>query len=540
MPHGVSGFPSYRLSSLPLPFPFGGECMFQRLLRSRFLAGGGFVTSAPDGKRSFGLRPFVPLVVVFAALASLTLIGAVLERAVSGVRREVTQLTEPGRSIVQEIQILLAMESAGFRGYLLTQDTAFLASHRTARAGRKAAVRDLSRLVRESDPGLRDLAARLASQLEPTDALLDSVNGGTLSRAQFLQRLPVQQQRLETITATTRLLGERLSRIAADRVASAQRTHRMALVAGAPIMALAVIAVILVGELSVGYRALAAREHEARAAADAARVQADERRMEVERMSESRSRLLRGFTHDVKNPLGAALGMLTLVDEGLITPQDGVARAKRSVSSGIRLIEDLLRLERGESGDMMVTRAPLDLCAVALESADEWRPSAEAKGLRMTVNLPDELPALVSDAGKIRQVLGNLVSNAIKYTHAGSVTIRVAARDAAGPSNGRRWAVVEVRDTGPGIAAEQQELLFQEYRRLSTSAGTSGHGLGLAISQRIAAALGGHIAVESAVGIGSAFILFLPGETDAAAPSLPSLPATFDEATAAAPEMSVI
>ena len=485
--------------------------MFQRLLRSEFLTGAAFTGSSRGGGQhgSFGLRPFVPLVVVLAALLSLTIIGAVLERQVSAVRREVTRLTDPGRSLVREIQIQIARESAGLRGYLLTNNATFLTSHHTARAARKTAVRSLGRLAGASGPPLRDLAVRLASQLESVDAVLDSLHGGLIARADYLSRLPGQQQRFEGITETTGLLGETLTGMAAARVARAQRTHRAALIAGAPIMALAVVAVILVGELSVGYRSLAAREHAARREADAARVQADERRMEVERMADSRSRLVRGFTHDVKNPLGAALGVLTLVDEGLIAPGDGVARAKRAVSSAVRLIDDLLRLERDKSGDLVVTRAPVDLCGLALESAEEWRAPAESRGLTLSVELPAEFPVLESDAGRIRHILGNIVSNAVRYTRAGSVTIRVAVRDAA-TANGRRWAVVEVRDTGPGIPADQQQQLFQEFRRLDTSAGTSGHGLGLAISQRVAIALGGHITVESQVGVGSSFSLFLP------------------------------
>ena len=127
----------------------------------------------------------------------------------------------------------------------------------------------------------------------------------------------------------------------------------------------------------------------------------------------------------------------------------------------------------------------------------------------MGLDLPDTVPPVVSDPARVRQVLANLLSNAIKYTPAGGrVTVRARTRTDGAPAPGE-WIAAEVVDTGRGIPPEQQRQLFQEFTRFD-SASAEGAGIGLAISQRIAEALGGRITVESQVGAGSTFTLWLP------------------------------
>lgn len=241
---------------------------------------------------------------------------------------------------------------------------------------------------------------------------------------------------------------------------------------------------------------------------------AERSRDELVRLIESRSRLMRGFSHDVKNPLGTADGLLQLLGDGIVNhlteeQRDHVARARRALRDALKLIQDLLDLARAEAGEITVERRPVDVRALAREAADEYRARAEAKGLTMTVELPEELPPVQSDAARVRQVLGNLVSNAVKYTQEGGVTIRVALRVSPTPRPGR-WVAVEVSDTGPGIPDEERHKLFQEFQRIGRTAETSGAGIGLAISQRLAHALGGEITVETAPGKGSTFTLWLP------------------------------
>jgi signal transduction histidine kinase len=252
--------------------------------------------------------------------------------------------------------------------------------------------------------------------------------------------------------------------------------------------------------------------------------EAERRGDELARVMESRARLVRGFSHDVKNPLGAADGYLQLLEEGIPVAlsekqNESVGRARRSIASALKLIEDLTELARAEAGKIVVQREPVDVCRIARDMVEEHRARARAEGLALTVDVPDSLPAIESDASRVRQILGNLLSNAIKYATKGDITVHVAPREHDGAPRRGRWLALDVIDTGPGIDPDQQKYLFQEFRRLGTAGATSGAGIGLAISHRLAHALGGDLTVVSAVGRGSTFTLWLPAGPVAAAPA---------------------
>jgi PAS domain S-box-containing protein len=241
----------------------------------------------------------------------------------------------------------------------------------------------------------------------------------------------------------------------------------------------------------------------------------ERKREELQRVTESRARLMRGFSHDVKNPLGAADGYLSLLEDGLNgelseKQLESVGRVRRLLRSALGLIEDLLELARAEAGQLQLELAPTDVREATREMTEEYRAQASQAGLELHLELPDELSIIESDPARIRQAVSNLVSNAIKYTPAGG-HVRVCVQEDTGASDGERhgWIRVVVQDTGPGIAQEQQALLFQEFTRLDPG-DRNGAGIGLAISQKITRALGGSISVESRQGEGSTFTLSLP------------------------------
>jgi signal transduction histidine kinase len=237
-------------------------------------------------------------------------------------------------------------------------------------------------------------------------------------------------------------------------------------------------------------------------------------RRELERVVESRARLIRGFSHDVKNPLGAADGFLSLLEDGILGGLDerqleSIGRVRRSLHTALELINDLVEIARAEAGQLEVRDEEVDLRDVAREMTEEYRAQAEAKGLQLRCECPTEFPPTRSDTARIRQILGNLVSNAVKYTEEGDVSVGVGLRSGAGTPGPGEWAVVEVSDTGPGIPQDKQHLLFREFSRLEPGA-TQGAGLGLAISHSIAQALGGSISVQSGPRGGSTFTLWIP------------------------------
>jgi PAS domain S-box-containing protein len=243
-----------------------------------------------------------------------------------------------------------------------------------------------------------------------------------------------------------------------------------------------------------------------------ARAEAEREREELEQVTRSRERLMRGFSHDLKNPLGAADGHAQLLEAGYAgdvseEQRDSIVQIRRSIRSALGLIEDLLQLAKTESGQIEVQRKPVDLREAVRDVADSFRAQCEAKGLAMRVELPEEFPTIETDAARVKQVLGNLVSNAIKYTPAGEIGITMGFGD--NPASSAHCIAVNVSDTGPGIPEEKRHLVFQEFVRLQPEM-TAGAGIGLTISRRVARALGGDITFRSKAGHGTTFTLWLP------------------------------
>ncbi len=257
--------------------------------------------------------------------------------------------------------------------------------------------------------------------------------------------------------------------------------------------------------------------------------ESERRRTELVRVMESRSKLMRGFSHDVKNPLGAADGHLQLLEGGTLGPLQAhqmrsVHRARAAVADALRLIDDLLDLARAETGDIRIERQPMDLAAVVRQLTEEYRVQAEGRGLTLAVRLQGAARVIRSDPGRIRQVLSNLLSNAVKYTRDGGITVvvdRECNETDSPPAEGAPWVAVHVRDTGPGISEDHQERMFEEFQRLDSAPLQKGAGIGLAISRRLAAALGGRLTVQSRPGEGATFTLWLPGGENATEPRGP-------------------
>jgi signal transduction histidine kinase len=237
-------------------------------------------------------------------------------------------------------------------------------------------------------------------------------------------------------------------------------------------------------------------------------------RLKLERLMRSRQRLMRGFSHDVKNPLGAADGYAEMLSAGIygeVTAEqrEKIQRIRRSIRSALDLIDDLHELARAETGNVALRRQVVDLGDLARTSGDEYRGAAKASGLSLTVDVAEDLPTIETDGARVRQIVGNLLSNAIKYTKTGSVVLRVRHYPAEIVGGARGSVHFDVIDTGLGIPSDKREMIFEEFSRLGVH-DRAGAGLGLAISKRLAEALGGSITVESQLGTGSTFTFRLP------------------------------
>lgn len=234
------------------------------------------------------------------------------------------------------------------------------------------------------------------------------------------------------------------------------------------------------------------------------------------RVLASHEQLVRGFTHDVKNPLGAADGHLALMLEGIHGPltaaqTESITRARQLIRVALDLVGQLLDIERAQTGNIELHRSSFDLGAVLRNLLHEYQPVAAARRMQLSLALPpDESLVVYSDPTRVRQIVGNLVSNALKYTQEGGrCEVRASPLAACDAPPSGPWIAIVVTDNGPGIPPEKQHLLFREFTRFSPGS-ADGSGIGLAISQQLARALEARLTFESTVGVGSTFTLWLP------------------------------
>jgi signal transduction histidine kinase len=235
---------------------------------------------------------------------------------------------------------------------------------------------------------------------------------------------------------------------------------------------------------------------------------------------EARIRNMRGFSHDVRNVLNAADGYAQLLQsdvKGALTERqaESLRRMRGLFRSALGLVTDLLDAERAENGELEINRVPTEIRALITECVADHQARAQLEGLGLHAR-PRRGPLWTStDPARARQILDNLVSNALKYTDAGVVTLRAELR-ARRSNDRRRWVAISVSDTGRGIPEGSREAIFREFVRLEPGH-VDGQGVGLAISRRLANLLGGDVTVESAIGGGSTFTLWLPYTTGAGA-----------------------
>ena len=254
---------------------------------------------------------------------------------------------------------------------------------------------------------------------------------------------------------------------------------------------------------------LLAVEQEARAYAEAAQrdlAAQNERLRELDRLKDEFIALV---SHELRTPLTSIRGYTELLldgEAGKLTDDQRqfLGVVERNAHRLLHLVGDLLFLAQVEAGKLVLDIGALDLGNVASESVETARPQAEAKGITLTL-ATGPVPLIAGDRARIAQLLDNLVSNAIKFTpEGGRVDVRVRAL--------KKQAVLEVRDSGMGIPASEQEFLFQRFFRTSTATeqAIQGTGLGLAISKAIVEAHSGRITVASEEGEGTTFQVSLP------------------------------
>ena len=241
---------------------------------------------------------------------------------------------------------------------------------------------------------------------------------------------------------------------------------------------------------------------------------------EIQRIMNQRERLLLTITHDIKAPAASISGFIDLMKDYVSNPQgiECLQNIKNSAAHLSHLVASLLDYHQLENGLMKVQPTCFSPAQLVAESVEGMKLRAEEKGLAIsfeckmkgmgTSNSPMKKEYFRADAFRIRQILDNLVSNAIKYTDQGSVTIQAQVSKVVG----KPMLTLSVKDTGKGMTSEEKQKVFHAFTRLKSAQGIEGTGLGLSITQELVSLLGGEIILHSTQGKGSTFIVTIPVE----------------------------
>ncbi len=445
----------------------------------------------------------IPLAFLVSALVAMVAIPILGDRYTAPVRDEISTLTEPARTEITHLQLSLALEGAVIDEFLETRDTALLGRLREVHQQEQRAYASLAPLVARLGPEVR----RRYDELKEVDGRLHArgyrlmelaparITGGDRTHKSLYEGALLAAAQLdETLNDATQTSRARL--------VSAERIERLLTTVLGFLSLTAIVVVIWLGKRL-----------------QMAAVEAEQRRLALAAAVVAREKLMRGVSHDLKNPLNAIDGHAQLLEGGLKGPltseqMESIGRIRRAVQTMLSLIKDLLELSRAESGSLRIHKVPTDLCAVITEAVEEQRPAAEAAGQTLLFVPIETTPIVITDPERAIQVMGNLLSNAVKYTPpCGRIDVTMVLLPGPERLAGRPAVEIRVTDTGQGIPPEKTERIFEEFTRLAPEV-AEGAGLGLAIARRIARLLGGDITVVSESGSGSVFSLWLPFETN--------------------------
>jgi len=420
---------------------------------------------------------WIPLVVVIVVLATLVIAPIAVSTRLRDRRAVITDIVDPARVRATDVTAFLAeqMFAVGMRASpgSPNADPHYVAALRAERRGALA----LDSLLQYSNA---EALERFAEYREASTRWHDDVESMTASpNAAVLDTARIDG---DTALMAARHLVELLEASAASVRVDVRRWERVDVWLPVLLVPLALLGCILI--VRAGYRTATLA------------VAADRDRRALAAAMDQKSAFMRGISHDLQNPLGAALGNVDLMLEGITKPteqRDALLRIRRLTRRASDTVASLLAVAKSETGDIRLATTRIDLCALARAAVDDQSFTSVTKEQTVELHAESECRA-VGDAARVRHIVDNLLSNANKYTpRGGRIRVRVAYR----MRETRRWSTLTVEDSGPGIPPDWRERVFEEYARVPASQDLApGFGIGLAVSRRVARMMGGDLSVE--------------------------------------------
>ena len=431
------------------------------------------------------LRAATSLVVL--ALVALVALPLVTNARLEHYREATERHAEPAREALNELGYRLSQQIALLTRAVATGDMQFVERSRTLLAPQSEAMRSLEahrgRLGRPYDVALTELARRMAEWHSSIERSVDA-------------NLLMFDANYPAVIEANHRLDEAITAFQSETRADVRRLARAEVVISIALVLLAIVAALLVLWIVARLRTLAvtlAEESEARLAA-----------LERERgLVRVRDEILGVVSHDLRSPL-TTISLSTQMIPG--SPPDEVGEHVETILTTTRrmqrLIQDLLDATKADNGALPIRRERIDPVAIGREVIASHGPIADAEGIALQGSIDEPLPAIVGDADRLAQALGNLIGNALKFTPEGGA-VSVVVRHA------EDRVVFEVRDTGPGIAESDLPHLFDPFWQAEKTAHL-GAGLGLKITRAIVEAHGGTIEVRNAPAGGAWFSFAIP------------------------------
>ena len=402
---------------------------------------------------------------------------------------------------VLELELLAVDAETGERGYLITGDDELLAPYQAAIEHIRETREKISTLEGLNSEQVATLNLYIDTRLQILDETIErrqdgETNAGVLSIGSLSSQEAMDQVR----SLSTEILNSKKAALENSRVAYRKSLKTSSLAAFA-VAALAVLSSIVA--LALYQRSLKSQAQRERL------IRAKDR---AERADREKSAFLANMSHEIRTPMNAILGFSELLQRSIEDePQRSYLRSIRDSGHNLlALINDILDLSKVEAGRVEIVRVPLRLPELAASIQDVFEQRADDADLALKVTCSDDSPTLMLDPTRVRQILVNLVGNAIKFTHSGSVTVMLEATPAKG---GSADFSATVEDTGPGISEKELPKIFTPFGQGSTTdvIKHGGTGLGLSISRRLAQLMGGQLIGENRKDGGARFTLKIPG-----------------------------